>query len=63
METIQDPKLLERYMVKSDIRTLFSGPVPRFFLLRYSPGELMTTPFSPANTCSLSWRASCFYMR
>lgn len=48
METIQDPKLLERYMVKSDIRTLFSGPVPRFFLLRYAPGELMTTPFFPS---------------
>lgn len=48
METIQDPKLLERYMVKSDIRTLFSGQVPRFFLLRFAPGELMTTPFSPS---------------
>ena len=48
METIQNPKLLESYMVKRDIRGLFGGPVPRFFLLRYSPGELLTTPFSPS---------------
>lgn len=48
METIQDPKLLENYMTKCDIRSLFGGPVPRFLLLRYSPGELLTTPFSPS---------------
>jgi hypothetical protein len=48
VETIQNPKLLESYMVKRDIRGLFGGPVPRFFLLRYSPGELLTTPFSPS---------------
>lgn len=48
METIQDQKLLEKYVHSRGIRELFGGPLPRFLLLRYEPGELLTTPFSPS---------------
>jgi len=48
LETIHDPKLLERYLNNSGVRELFGSGLPRFFLLRYSPGELLTTPFSPS---------------
>ena len=48
METIQDQKLLETYVRARGIRELFGGPLPRFLLLRYEPGELLTTPFSPS---------------
>ena len=48
METIQDQKLLESYVNSRKIRELFGKSVPHFLLLRYSPGELLTTPFSPS---------------
>lgn len=48
METIQDQKLLESYLEKRRIRELFGSSMPHFLLLRYSPGELLTTPFSPS---------------
>ena len=48
METIQDQNLLKTYMNKSGVRDLFGRSKPHFLLLRYSPGELLTTPFSPS---------------
>ncbi len=48
METINDPKRLDAYVRQHGIDTLFSGGLPRFFLFRYAPGELLTTPFSPS---------------
>ena len=48
LKTIQDQKLLESYLEKRKIRELFGRTMPHFLLLRYSPGELLTTPFSPS---------------
>lgn len=48
METIQDQKLMKSYLDSRKIRELFGSAMPPFLLLRYSPGELLTTPFSPS---------------
>ena len=48
METVNDQKLLASYVTSSGIRSHFSGELPRFFLFHYSPGELLTNPFSPS---------------
>jgi len=48
LETINDPKRLDTYVRQHGIDKLFSAEPPRFFLLRYAPGELLTTPFSPS---------------
>lgn len=48
METIRDPKLHESYVEKRGLRMLFGGELPTFLLRHYSPGELLTTPFSPS---------------
>ncbi len=48
METINDRRLLNSYIEKRGLRAHFSGEMPRFFLLHYSPGELLTNSFSPS---------------
>ncbi|MCR5137479.1 MAG: hypothetical protein K6C12_10405 [Oscillospiraceae bacterium] len=48
METIHDEKRLNSYVRQLGIADMFSGEIPRLFLLHYSPGELLTTPFSPS---------------
>ncbi len=48
METVNDQKLLASYVTSRGIRSHFSGELPRFFLFHYSPGELLTNPFSPS---------------
>ena len=48
METVNDQKRLASYVTSLGIRSHFSGEMPRFFLLHYSPGELLTNPFSPS---------------
>ena len=48
METINDHRLLDAYVKKRGLRALFSGEMPRFFLLHYAPGELLTNSFSPS---------------
>ena len=48
METVNNPKLLSRYIEARQIAKLFSGELPRFLLMHYSPGDLLTTPFSPS---------------
>lgn len=48
METVNNRRLLEQYTLKRGIRELFGNEMPNFFLLHYSPGELLTTPFSPS---------------
>ena len=47
METVNNPKLLSKYIEARQIAELFSGELPRFLLMHYSPGDLLTTPFSP----------------
>lgn len=47
METVRNSALRETYLNKLDLRAYFSQDVPDFMLLRYAPGELITTPFSP----------------
>ena len=48
METINNPKLMERYIRSRRLTERFSGELPRFFLLHYLPGELLTNPVSPS---------------
>lgn len=48
MEIVNDKTLLERFLKEHKIETYFSSCRPRFTLLRYRPGELLTTPFSPS---------------
>ena len=48
LETINDQKRLRAYVRQRGIAELFSGTPPRFFLLHYAPGELLTNPFSPS---------------
>ena len=48
MEIINDKALLERFLKEHHIETYFSVCHPRFTLLRFRPGELLTTPFSPS---------------
>lgn len=48
METVNNQKLLDSYVHRRGLSRLFSGEPPRFFLLHYLPGELLTNPFSPS---------------
>ena len=48
METVNNKKLLAHYVEARQIGKLFTGELPRFLLLHYSPGELLTNPFSPS---------------
>ena len=47
METVHNSKLYDEYIESRQIRSMFSSELPRFLLLHYAPGELLTTPFSP----------------
>lgn len=49
METLQNNKLLNYYIESRHILDNFSRITPNFFLLHYSPGELLTNPFSPSD--------------
>ena len=48
METVNNPALRDRYLREKQILRHFSICVPSFLLLHYSPGELLTNPFSPS---------------
>lgn len=48
MKIVNNRALLERFLEKHQIKDYFSLCQPRFQLLRYSPGELLTTPFTPS---------------
>ena len=48
METVNNRRLLESYLRQRGISELFVTCKPRFYLLHYSPGELLTSPFSPS---------------
>lgn len=48
MEIINDKALLESFLKEQQIEACFSSCHPRFLLLRYRPGELLTTPFTPS---------------
>ena len=47
METINNSRLYDLYIESRGIRKLFTGELPRFLLLHYASGELLTSPFSP----------------
>lgn len=49
METINDPKRLSRCIEDLHIRELFGTELPRFLLLHFSPGDYLSTPFSPSS--------------
>ena len=49
METIHDRKRMERYMKELKISEHFGENPPQFLLLHYSPGDLLTSPFSPCH--------------
>jgi CRP-like cAMP-binding protein len=48
MQTMKSRKVLENYVVKAHIDRYFSSCSPRLYLFRYSPGEFLTSPFSPS---------------
>ena len=48
VETVQDHALLERYITERGIDKLFSTCSPRLMLFHYSPGDLLTSPFTPS---------------
>ncbi|MBR0162895.1 MAG: hypothetical protein IJQ02_16680 [Oscillospiraceae bacterium] len=48
METLNDRARLERYMKQLRIEERFGRELPRFLLLHYAPGDLLTTAFSPS---------------
>lgn len=48
METVNNPRLRERYLHERQILQHFSTCTPSFLLLHYAPGELLTNPFSPS---------------
>lgn len=48
METLNDRARLEGYIQKLHLTECFCKEMPRFLLLHYSPGDLLTTPFSPS---------------
>ena len=47
METVNNRKLRDAYIEKLGINDYFSSCQPVLFLLHYSPGELLTSGFSP----------------
>ena len=53
MNTIHNHKLYDQYIESRRIRAMFSGELPRFLLLHYAPGELLTNPFSPSGYLQL----------
>ena len=53
METIHNSRLYDQYIESRQIRQMFTGALPRFLLLHYTPGELLTTPFSPSGYLQL----------
>lgn len=48
MEIINDKALLDRFLKEHHLEEYFSVCQPRFTLLRYHPGEMLTTPFAPS---------------
>ena len=48
MQTIKSRKFLDSYIAKAHIDRYFSTFSPRLYLFRYSPGEFLTSPFSPS---------------
>ena len=48
METVHDNARKERYLRELGLEAHFSTPTPNFLLLHYSPGDLLTTSFSPS---------------
>ena len=48
MEIINNDALLERFLSEKQIAGWFGRCEPKFLLLRYRPGELLTTPFTPS---------------
>ena len=53
METIHNSRLYDQYIESRQIRQMFTGELPRFLLLHYAPGELLTNPFSPSGYLQL----------
>lgn len=53
METINNSRLYTQYLESRRIREMFTGELPRFLLLHYAPGELLTNPFSPSGYLQL----------
>lgn len=53
METVHDATLYAQYIESRRIRDMFTGEPPRFLLLHYAPGELLTNPFSPSGYLQL----------
>ena len=49
METLHNPALRDRYIREKKLEALFGTEMPNFMLLHYSPGDLLTTPFSPSH--------------
>ncbi len=48
METIKNKALLDSYLDRCRIRALFGKEFPHFLLQHYSPGDMLTSPFSPS---------------
>ena len=48
-ETINDKKLIEKYVAMRKINEYFSTFEPVFLLRHYFPGELLTNPFAPSS--------------
>ncbi len=48
MEIVSDKALLDQFLKEHRIEDYFSICQPRFSLLHYRPGELLTTPFAPS---------------
>ena len=53
MKTIHNSRLYDQYIQSRHIRQMFTGELPRFLLLHYAPGELLTNPFSPSGYLQL----------
>ena len=49
METVNDRKLRDWFLEKRRVSDHFSNSTPHFILFHYSPGELLTNPFSPSH--------------
>ena len=48
MKTVYDSARKARYIKELDIERYFSSKVPDFLLLRYLPGEMLTSAYSPS---------------
>ena len=49
MEIVNNERLLRHYLEEFHIPEYFGESQPRFSLLRYAPGELLTNPFAPSS--------------